>query len=176
MTICTNGRKCLFGEIADSEVRLNGWGKIVREEWLRTETVRPDVKLDAFIIMPNHLHGIMHLTNAGATRRVAPTGKGQFFDPKAGSLGAILGQFKSITTKRIKAERRNSCISVWQRNYYEHVIGDEGELEKIREYIVYNPQKWPTDRENPEVLNRHPDYKDEMEIILERRGDPVGRP
>jgi len=138
--------------------------------------VRPNVKLGTFIIMPNHLHGIIHLTNVGTTRRVAPTGKEEVCGPKAGSLGAILGQFKSVTTKRTQAGGRNSDISVWQRNYYERVIRDEDELEKIREYIVYNPQKWPTDRENPKVLNRRPDYRDEMDIILASRGDPAGRP
>jgi len=176
VTVCTDGRKCLLGEVADNEMRLNGWGKIVQEEWLRTETVRPNVKLDAFIIMPNHLHGIIHLTNVGATRRVAPTGKEKICGPKMGSLGAILGQFKSVTAKRIKAGPRNSGVSVWQRNYYEHVIRGEDELEKIREYIVYNPQKWPSDRENPEVSNNRSDHRDEMEIVLERRGDPAGRP
>jgi len=176
VTVCTNGRECLLGDIINGEMKLNGWGKIVREEWLRTETVRPNVKLGTFIIMPNHLHGIIHLTNVGTTRRVAPTGKEEVCGPKAGSLGAILGQFKSVTTKRTQAGGRNSDISVWQRNYYERVIRDEDELEKIREYIVYNPQKWPTDRENPKVLNRRPDYRDEMDIILASRGDPAGRP
>jgi len=176
VTVCTNGRECLLGDIINGEMKLNGWGKIVREEWLRTETVRPNVKLDTFIIRPNLLHVIIHLTNVGATRRVAPTGKEEVCGPKAGSLGAILGQFKSVTTKRTQAGGRNSDISVWQRNYYERVIRDEDELEKIREYIVYNPQKWPTDRENPKVLNRRPDYRDEMGIILASRGDPAGRP
>jgi REP element-mobilizing transposase RayT len=91
VTVCTNRRECLFGEIAGSEMRLNGWGKIVREEWLRTETVRPDVKLDAFIIMPNHLHGIMHLTNVGATRRVAPTKAYQVLSKPRGGAGKIFG-------------------------------------------------------------------------------------
>jgi len=176
VTVCTNARKCLFGEISDNQMTLNGWGKIVRDEWLRTESVRPNVKLDSFIIMPNHLHGIIHLAHVGATRRVAPTGKEKPDGPKAGSLGSILGQFKSVTIKRIKAENRNTGISVWQRNYYERVIRDESELEKIREYIVYNPQKWLTDRENPEVLNRRPGYRDEIEIVLGGRGDPAGRP
>ncbi len=176
MTVCTNGRKCLLGDIVNGEMRLNGWGKIVREEWLRAELVRSNVKLDSFIMMPNHLHGIIFLTNVGATRRVAPTGKDKLCGPKAGSLGAILGQFKSVTTKRIRTGRRNSGISVWQRNYYERVIRDEDELEKIREYIVYNPQKWPTDRENPEVSNSCPDYREEMQIIMERKDGPSGRP
>jgi putative transposase len=165
VTVCTNGRKCLLGEVADNEMRLNGWGKIVQEEWLRTETVRPNVKLDAFIIMPNHLHGIIHLTNVGATRRVAPTGKEKICGPKMGSLGAILGQFKSVTAKRIKASRRNSGVSVWQRNYYEHVIRNENELHLIREYILNNPAKWAFDKENPGASRQRGPQKEIEEIL-----------
>ena len=176
MTVCTNGRECLLGDIINGEMKLNGWGKIVREEWLGTETVRPNVKLDTFIIMPNHLHGIIHLTNVGATRRVAPTARKRPCGPAAGSVGAILGQFKSITTKRINKGCPNAGISIWQRNFYDHVIRGEEELEKIREYIVYNPEKWTTDWENPGVADSRPDHMDEMEIILGSRGDPRGRP
>jgi len=166
ITVCVQGRKCLFGEIVDGEMRLNDQGKIIQEEWLRTGIVRPNVELDVFIIMPNHLHGIINLLNVGATRRVAPTAMRRPRGPMAGSLGAILGQFKSITTKRIKKHGYNYSSQIWQRNYYEHVIRNEDELEKIREYIVYNPSKWATDPENPETAQSRRDHRDEMEIIL----------
>ncbi len=79
VTICTQSHALLFGEIADDEVRPSPAGEIVRDEWARTADVRPDVELDAFVVMPNHLHGIIIITGhpgptVGATRRVAPTG------------------------------------------------------------------------------------------------------
>lgn len=128
---------------------------IVHDEWYRTATVRPFVHLDEFICMPNHIHGIVILVepvgakrclalDKRATHRVAPTG-----DMHSNSLGAIIGQFKSVTTKRINQLRGRTGLSVWQRNYYEHIIRNEDELSRIRQYIGDNPLNWETDEENP---------------------------
>jgi putative transposase len=142
VTVCANGRECLFGEITDGVMVLNGFGVIVREEWLRTSEIRKEIILDEFVVMPNH--GIIVITNdVGATQRVAPTG------PVSGSVGAIIGQFKSAVTKRINQIRDNPGVPVWQRNYFERVIRNDRELTAIREYIVNNPVKWAMDRENP---------------------------
>jgi putative transposase len=165
ITVCTHERECLFGGVADGEIRLNGFGEIVREEWLRSAEIRQEIEIDAFVVMPNHLHGIIVINNdVGATRwvaqnngqngnerathRVAPTG------PDSGSIGAIIGQFKSIVTKRINALRDNPGCPVWQRNYYERVIRNERELAGIREYIANNPLQWSLDRENPANVNK----------------------
>lgn len=95
VTICTQNRECLFGDIEDGEMRLNDYGRVVEEEWLRTATIRREVELDAFIVMPNHVHGIIVINaerrsqaNVGATRRVAPTPRPK--GPAPNSLGAIL--------------------------------------------------------------------------------------
>jgi REP element-mobilizing transposase RayT len=176
VTICAWQRECLFGAIVDGEMVLNDVGRIVADEWEKTATIRKNVELEVFGIMPNHFHGIILLydfvgatpvarpvgitNNVGyciktennvktrATHRVAPTG------PMVGSIGAIMAQFKSITTKRINIIRTNPGCPVWQKNYYERVIRDESELSRAREYIVNNPMKWELDKENP--VNNHP--------------------
>jgi len=166
ITLCCRDSKILFGKIIDGKVNLNNIGKIVDEEWRRTAFVRSNVELDVFIIMPNHLHAIIILKNVGATRRVAPTIGRNPRGPLSGSIGAIIGQFKSTTTKRINNQRNSFLLRVWQRNYYEHIIRTESELEQIREYIVLNPEKWSLDQENPDVARSSSNRKDEMEIIL----------
>jgi putative transposase len=147
LTICTYNRECLFGDIADGKMILNAFGKIAEAEWLRSPEIRSYVELDEYSIMPNHVHGIIMVhENVGATRRVAPTDKPH--GPKPGSVGAIVGQFKSVVIKQINRSRGTPSAPVWQRNYHEHIIRDEMELNRIREYIRQNPLKWAEDREN----------------------------
>lgn len=154
VTIVTRERELLFGEVINGEMRLNAHGRVVESEWLRTAEVRPNVELDAFVVMPNHLHGILIIRNdaqsrvgasrhVGASQRLAPTG------PVAGSLGAIMAQFKSICTKRINRTRHTPGAPVWQRNYYERIVRNERELNAIRQYIRHNPARWADDMENP---------------------------
>jgi len=159
VTICAFQRECLFGEVVEGEMQVNQFGEIVREEWQKTDNVRENVILDEFVIMPNHIHGILIVVDGvgatrwvalnepnldtRATRRVAPTG------PVSGSIGAIVGQFKSAVTKRINTLRDNPGCPVWQRSYYEHVIRSERDLENVRRYIMENPLKWDLDENNP---------------------------
>jgi putative transposase len=150
VTICTQGRACLFGDAVNDGIRLNALGEIVEREWLRTVEIRPRVQVDAFVVMPNHMHGILIIRPAGgvgATRRVAPTRTPR--GPAPGSIGAIVGQFKSRTTKHINRLRRTPGMAVWQRNYYEHVIRNDESLNRVRQYILDNPVRWTVDRENP---------------------------
>lgn len=170
VTLCTHGRDCLFGEIVEGAMRPNDAGAVVADEWFKTAQIRNNVHLNAdeFVLMPNHMHGILWLTDAGrlqhdvgATRRVAPTTPRSHPDapasgpasrptgPAPGSVGAIIAQFKSVVTKRINALHCTSGARVWQRNYHEHIIRDDESLNRIREYIVNNPMKWALDRENP---------------------------
>jgi len=160
ITICTINRECLLGEMADGAVLLNAFGDIAVDEWLRTPVVRHNVSLDAFVVMPNHVHGIIIITHekvdAPTVRRGDPAGRPYMakraHGPAPGSVSAIVGQFKAAATKRINVLRGTSGVSVWQRNYYEHVMRDEGELNQIRQYITDNPASWETDDNNP---NRH---------------------
>lgn len=154
ITICTRGRHCLFGQVVNSEMYLNEYERIVEREWLRNATIRPSVILDEFVIMPNHFHGIVVLTDARATHRVAPTERPN--GPTPSSIGAIIGQFKSIVTKGINVVRGTRGVLVWQRNYYEHVIRSEWDINRAREYIVNNPAHWAEDEYNPKHWQKVP--------------------
>ena len=148
VTIIAWQREMLFGEIVNEEMKLNDFGKIVQDEWEQTAIVRPNVELGEYIVMPNHFHGILVFVddgNVGATRRVAPTKT----TLQSGSLGAVMGQFKSIVTKRINRLRGVEGIPVWQRNYYERIIRSEPEMDRISRYIESNPARWADDDENP---------------------------
>ena len=139
---------------------LSGAGEIANSEWLNTPIIRPEVEMDAFVIMPNHLHGII-IKHA---RRGNPAGRpGSVVDLdlaikdrashrdaptlEADTIGSIIGQFKSISTKKI---RETEYLGFhWQRNYYKHIIRGKPELDKIRKYILENPENWQTDEDNP---------------------------
>lgn len=126
---------------------LSEFGEIVRDEWLKSCAIRSEIKLDAYIVMPNHFHGIVYIASTdsirGDDRLVAPIG------PKPKSLGAFMAGFKSAVTKRINEMRRTPGATVWQRNYYEHIIRNEADYNRITEYINHNPQRWAQDSLNP---------------------------
>lgn len=157
ITVCTHQRECLFGEIVDEKMRLNDFGEIVREEWLKTKGIRLNVDLDAFVVMPNHVHGIIMIRDqsVGATRRVdsrrgvSPYAPTEFRSP-SNSIGAIIRGFKDASAKRINNVRGMPGHLVWQRNYYEHIIRNEDDLDRIQEYIQINPSNWMADEENPQ--------------------------
>lgn len=142
VTICSFNRAALFGEIENGKMLLNELGQIVDNEWLKTEKIRKNVKMDNYIIMPNHFHGIINIR--WGTARRAHT-KEQFGKPVAGSLPTIIRSFKSAVTKRINEIRNTQGQHVWQRNYYEHIIRDEFDLYRIREYIISNALNWDKD-------------------------------
>jgi REP element-mobilizing transposase RayT len=122
--------------------------------------------------MPNHIHGIIMLTEpcdaVGATRWVARTENVQArpHGPKPNSIGAIIAEFKSVVTKRINEFRNTPRAPVWQRNYYDHIIRNEDGLDKIREYIVNHPAQWSFDWENPALDRKQFKAKSEMGVIL----------
>ena len=126
VTVCTRNRECLFGEIIDGEMRLNDAGRMVDSEWLNTPRIRPQVELDGYIVMPNHVHGIICVVDDGrGTARRAPTVE-RFGCPVPGSLPTIVRAFKSAATKQINTLRGTPGTPVWQRNYYEYVIRRRG--------------------------------------------------
>lgn len=151
VTLCTHDRVALFGSIINNAMLLNDYGRIVQEEWERTAVVRPNVELDMAVIMPNHLHGIIVIVDdPRATGPVAPT-TDRPTGPLPGSLGAIIGQFKTASTRRINILRDMPGARVWQRNYYEHIIRNQESLNQIRQYILNNPAKWAEDSLYPTV-------------------------
>ena len=153
VTIVTHRRQCLFGNVMDGQMRLNEFGEIVRDEWLKTETIRPRVQLDEYVIMPNHVHGIIIINddNRRGTLQHAPTIMQrtptieQFGKPTSDSIPTIIRLLKSATTKRINEYRNTPAVPVWQRNYNEHIIRNETELQQIRQYIANNPINWEND-------------------------------
>ena len=154
ITICVHNRECLFGDVIEGEMRCNEYGQIVRQEWLKTSEIRPRVRLDEteFGVMPNHIHGIIRITDddVGTRRRRAPTIE-QFGKPVCGSIPTIIRAFKSIVTKRINQIHGTPGAPAWQRNYHEHIIRNEESVKRIRQYIADNPRRWTFDRENPNV-------------------------
>ncbi len=148
VTICTYKMMNIFGIVEDETTKLNKMGEIVEEKWLRTAELRKNVVLDQFIIMPNHLHGIiMILENLGRGELTFTPNK-KLHSPTQ-TLGSIIRGFKSVTTKRVNIIRNTFGFPLWQRNYYERIIRNESELNKFREYIFYNPVKWSFKREFP---------------------------
>ncbi len=142
VTICSYRKQPLFGEVVDGEVILSTAGEIVREEWFRTAEIRENVTLfdDEFVVMPDHIHGIIHITSSvGARRRRAPTCAEKFGNPIPGSIPTIIRAYKSKVTRRINIERDTKGESVWQRGYIERFIRNEKELTAIRRYISENP-------------------------------------
>ena len=144
MTICARDRECLFGDIFDGEMRLSEFGTIVEAEWARSSEIRKEIEMDEFIVMPNHVHGIVTIKwhpPVGANGR-SPLQ----MTPK--SISSFMSGFKSSVTKIINEQRNTPALPVWQRSYYEHVIRNEEDLDRIRKYIVENPLKWVDDEDN----------------------------
>ena len=165
ITICTQNRECLFGDIADGEMILNPFGEIVASRWHIMPEQFPHVGVDAFVVMPNHIHGIVIIGVVGAPLAGAlpipgamnTTDERRHLPPDdratlavAPTVGDIAGAYKSICVLDCLAwinnhERQRRLGKLWQRNYWEHVIRDETELNRIREYIYDNPKNWEQD-------------------------------
>jgi len=146
VTLCIQDRKEIFGEIQNGAMRLSSVGKMVNDAWVDLERYDRRIFLDEHIVMPNHLHGIIGIDwfpHFGRPRGAAPTL----------SLPDLMNRFKSWTTRQYFDGVKSNNWPVmrqrlWQRNYYEHIIRNEEDLNRIREYIRANPQNWGIDPEN----------------------------
>ena len=143
----------MFGSILDGEMRLNAAGKVVRDVWDGLPTRFSNVEVDAFVIMPNHVHGVLMIVEDGASPMEdfvgeagvihhAPTNWGNA-NSRRTTLGGIVRGFKGAVTYQVR--RIVAPSFAWQRNYYEHIIRDERDLKRIREYVTGNPARWPED-------------------------------
>ena len=141
VTICTHMRKHILGQVIDGNVSLSPWGEIVERCWRDLPNHYPNVCLDAFVVMPNHLHGIIALIAHEAN---------EFGEciPTAHSLGEIVRGFKVLCGRQINDCSAPTRVTVWQRSYYEHVIRNEVSLNAIRLYIERNPENWGFDPDN----------------------------
>jgi REP element-mobilizing transposase RayT len=182
VTICAQGRECLFGNICDGEMELNEVRRMVESIWQAVPHRYTNVVLDEFMIMPNHFHGIIILNDIGrrgdtlcspafdvglpAGDQIQNQGKHQQnqgehkvrpYGTLENSLGRIMQAFKSLTSvEYVRGVNDNNWQPfpgrLWQRNYYERIIRDEAELNAARKYITENPMKWAEDKENPAFI------------------------
>jgi len=138
VTLCTFQRQHHFGKLVAQEIELSPIGKIVRDRWLAIADLNAHVDLDVFTIMPNHIHGIIWIDNDAAfsTNKFAPYTSHR---AHSGSLGRIISSFKGACSRRVKMESPLVKIELWQRNYYDHIVRNEADLLRIRDYILNNP-------------------------------------
>ncbi len=174
VTILTRDRECLFDNLVFRRVAEYNWQHILRHF--------ANVVLDEWVVMPNHLHGIIVIAidrrkGEAFAKTLSSIAQGRIMPAKIslaqevanasplptcgappGALGAIVGNFKSITTRRINSIRKTSGVTIWHRNYYEHIIRNQKELRLIHEYIAANPFRWAFDRENPKTKTTNDDW------------------
>ena len=168
VTICARDREHRFGEIVDGQMRRNDLATIVQSCWDDLPNHYPYLQLDEFVIMPNHVHGIVMIFEetivAAMHGRIhdEPT-VGDGLKPfvgvthasplrgKRNRLGDIVGSFKSAVTKRINEIHATPGAPFWQRGYYDHIIRDDRSLDRIRDYIIENPRRWSSDKENADI-------------------------
>ena len=182
VTICTKNQECLFGKIMEKEMVLNHAGEIIKTEWEKLPNRFPNIKLDTFVVMPNHFHGIIVIQNnipvgaplVGAlvpkdhqgpieSSRIAQLTKPSRKKPgrpqgaplrmENKTIGDMVGAFKSLTTNEyihgVKFGKFPPFeMALWQRDFYDHIVRDENELNRIREYIRTNPINWTRDGNN----------------------------
>jgi len=163
ITICAQDREHFFGKIINGKMQLSEIGKITQKCWQKIPIHFPDAKLDEFIIMPNHIHGIIVIkkTTVGNKNYCSDNGNKNFSSLRlpwqtkwSRSLSSIVRGFKIGVTKWCRENKivlnENYCSTQfsWQKSFYDHIIRDEKSLNKIREYIADNPSKWERDRNN----------------------------
>jgi REP element-mobilizing transposase RayT len=143
VTVCTKDRINMFGTIIDGVMMMNNLGNIVQKTWNDLPCHVKNIQLDMFVIMPDHIHGIINIVDSsvGAGSEPAPTGK-------CFGLPEIVRQLKTFSARRINQLRNTPQQPVWQRNYYERVLRDNKELDAARKYIFYNPLQWEMDNEH----------------------------
>jgi REP-associated tyrosine transposase len=168
VTICAHERRCIFGRIEVSSVVPSALGSLVCESWVAIPHHFPQVALHEFVIMPNHIHGLIAITAqpllgasavpghamssppiVGAQHRCALAQGATNKNVTPGSLGAIVRSFKSIVARRAHKELGWNG-PIWQRNYFERVLRDGQEFSDASRYVAENPMKWEWDRENPQ--------------------------
>jgi putative transposase len=140
----------LFGAVVAGRVQLTTWGEIAQSQWIETGRVRDTIRLDSFVVMPNHLHAIVILDGArpqAGTQQRAPT-RETFSRPTPRSVPSIVRMYKATVTRCINHERCSAALPVWQRGYYEHVLRNEDDLRLTREYIENNPLRWSLEKDH----------------------------
>lgn len=151
VTICTKNHECIFGSIVNGKMDLNEMGRVVDKCWKEISEHFPNVELDEYVIMPNHIHGILMLNDSVGTRHAVSLPE-RFGKPVPGSLSTIVRSFKSAVTKRINEMHLTDNASLWQPRYYDRIIRSEKELQNIRDYIANNILTLAIETENPDNI------------------------
>lgn len=163
VTICAHGKACLFGDVIGSEMKVNEPGRKVQAVWDDLPVHYPHVATDAFVVMPNHVHGVIVIRAGGCEAAGYPPAHAVDFNPdhaerRAGlkpaptvrhGLSEIIRGFKAFSARRINEFRESSGTTLWQRNYYDHIIRNDADYNRIAEYIANNPQRWAEDSLHP---------------------------
>ncbi|MCI0443048.1 transposase [bacterium] len=145
VTVCTFQSRSIFGDIENGTMILNSFGRILEKEWYASTKLRKNLTTDAFVIMPNHFHGIIVINEDESGQSLSSNS-----DRKNITLGTIVGEIKARTTKRIRETSEDSNLQVWQRSFYDIIIRNERSINLMRLYIQSNPIMWTVDHENPE--------------------------
>jgi putative transposase len=148
VTVCTANRICCLGDCLEDRIILSPLGKIVQDCWEKIGQHNAHVQVDQFVVMPNHVHGILVFND----REISQTTRRCSVNSLSGSLASVIGSFKSAST-RLGRDMLNPELSLWQARYYEHVIRTEKALGKIRNYVSNNPVYWYLDELNPNHRN-----------------------
>ena len=170
VTICTHGGAFLFGHVSDGTMHLSAAGRVVERRWDRLPEHYPHVELDTFMVMPDHVHGVIVLADAPMPAELevspAPEGVSVGSRPEDGrvrdaaptkrrasgrhGLSEVVRGFKSFSGRRVNELRGTPGVALWRRGYFEHVVRNEEDLNRIRQYIVENPLRWSLKREDHE--------------------------
>ncbi|HEX9987484.1 MAG TPA: transposase [Chloroflexia bacterium] len=149
ITIVTQGRESFLGQVLDGEVKLHMAGDLVAQQWYELPNRFPNIETDEFVVMPNHIHGIIVIHSSSVNSYSSEPGTNAVAISKVETsvtLGNVVRAFKAVTTQLI---RKSGLVEFgWQRNYHDHIIRNEHEMDNIRAYILYNPANWAQDEEN----------------------------
>jgi putative transposase len=152
VTIRAHGGLAVFGEVVDGVMVLNPLGRIADQCWTEFAERHADVQVDVHVIMPNHAHVLLWITGGPASADPGAPGRSRKFgDAIAGSLSSLMGAYKSAVSQQAAHRDLISAPALWQRNFYDHIVRGDQELERIREYIRQNPMRWREDRFYPTV-------------------------
>lgn len=151
--MCTAQRESLFGQVENGQVQLNEYGQVVADCWRWLPKHYSYIELDEWVLMPNHLHEIIAVTEARkGGSRTAPTNSAAIGTHRK-PLGRLIGAFRTVSTKAVNQMRGTPGTRVWQRNYYEHIVRGDESLHAIRLYIRNNPASWESDELYPDTLS-----------------------
>ena len=148
VTVCNFDRELIFGEVTNGAVSLTEIGRIVEQAWLEIAVANPRIELDAHIVMPNHVHGIVIVPAIGWSHTTMDAVDRQS-GPASGSLGAMIGRFKRVSTRRVNEMPNVGTSTLWHRGYHDRIIPDDEAFDRARAYIHNNPANWLRDPDNP---------------------------